>query len=116
MNAQKPRAKIVYDGDCGFCRSSVRRLQKMDWWGKLEYVAGPKDMDEMRLDAADGKTYSGFFAFRQLVLILPVLYVMIPFVYFPGAGFLGPYVYRWIARNRYLFPVFHTCKDGECFR
>ena len=38
-----------------------------------------------------------------------MLYPMIPLVYFPGSGILGPFVYRWVARNRYLFPVFHTC-------
>ena len=112
--ANSPRPKVVYDGTCGFCRSSVRVLQIMDLWDKLEYVPAPKGLSEMRLDFPDGKTYGGFFAFRRLVWILPMLYPMILFIYFPGAGIIGPLVYRWIARNRYLFPVFHVCKDGTC--
>ena len=87
----------------------------MDLWGKLEYVSGPKGMSEMRLDFSDGRTYGGFFAFRRLVWMLTMLYPMIAVVYFPGSGFLGPLLYRWIARNRYLFPIHHTCPaDGSC--
>jgi len=116
LNAKSPRAKIIYDGDCGFCRSSIRLLQVMDLWGKLEYITGPKGMAEMKLYDTDDKTYGGFFAFRRLVWLLPMLYPMIPVVYFPGSSILGPLVYRWVAHNRYLFPVFHTCTDGTCHR
>lgn len=114
QNAQSPRAKIIYDGDCGFCRSSIRVLQVMDLWAKLEYVPGLKGLSEMRLELPEGKSYGGFFAFRQLVWLLPMLYPIIPLVYFPGAGILGPIVYRWVARNRYLFPVSHSCASGKC--
>jgi len=114
INAQSPRPKIIYDADCGFCLSSIRVIQVMDLWGKLEYVPGPKGMNEMRLEFFSGKAYGGFFAFRRLAWMLPMLYVLIPVIYFPGAGVLGPLVYRWIARNRYLFPVFHTCAKQGC--
>jgi len=113
-NAQSLRARIIYDGECGFCRLSVRLLQVMDLWDKLEYLPGPKGMSEMRLELQDGKIYSGFFAFRYISRMLPMLYPMLPLVYFPGAGLLGPYIYRWIARNRYLFPIRHICSAGEC--
>jgi len=114
VNAKGPRAKIIYDAECGFCRSSIRLLQVMDLWGKLEYIAGPKGMAEMKLYTGDDKIYGGFFAFRRLVWILPMLYPFILIAYFPGAGIMGPLAYRWIARNRYLFPVFHTCTKGQC--
>jgi len=116
INAQSPRGKIIYDGDCGFCRSSVRALQVMDLWGKLEYVPGPKGLSEMRLEFPDGKTYGGFFAFRRLVWMLPMLYPLVIVAYFPGAGCLGPLAYRWIARNRSVFPVHHSCSGGSCPR
>ena len=116
INAQSPRAKVIYDGECGFCRSSVRSLQVMDLWGKLDYITGPKGMSEMKLYSSDDKIYGGFFAFRKLVWKLPMLYPMIPVVYFPGSGIVGPFIYRWIARNRYLFPIHHTCSGGSCHR
>jgi predicted DCC family thiol-disulfide oxidoreductase YuxK len=114
INAQSPRSKIIYDGECGFCLSSVRLLQVMDLWGKLEYIPGPQGMSEMLLELPKGKTYGGFFAFRRISWLLPMLYPAIPLAYFPGAGIIGPLVYQWVARNRYLFPVFHTCKSGQC--
>ena len=114
INAHSPRGRIIYDGECGFCRFSVRLLQIMDLWDKLEYVPGPKGMSEMRLEFSDGKSYGGFFAFRCLARMLPMLYPMLPIVYLPGSGVVGPFVYRWIARNRYLFPVFHVCTKEQC--
>jgi len=114
INADSPRSKIIFDGKCGFCRSSISVLKVMDLWGKLEYIAGPQGLTEMVLELPDGKTYGGFFAFRHLCWAYPMLYPLIPFVYFPGAGILGPWIYRWIARNRYFFPVFHSCTDGKC--
>ena len=63
INAQSPRAKIIYDGECGFCRSSVRVLQVMDLWGKLEYAPGPKGMSEMRLDIPGRQDLWRFFCF-----------------------------------------------------
>ncbi|MDE2027062.1 MAG: DUF393 domain-containing protein [Candidatus Omnitrophica bacterium] len=114
LNALAPRAKVIYDAGCGFCRSSIRAIQVMDLWGKLEYIPGPGDLKETRLELPGGRTYGGFFAFRHLSWNCPMLYPLIPVIYFPGAGIIGPLVYRWVARNRYLFPVFHTCADGRC--
>ena len=114
INALCPKGRIIYDGDCGFCRSSIKVLQVMDLWGSLAYVPGLKGMSEMRLDSPGGESSGGFFAVRKLSWMMPMLYPLIPLLYFPGAGFLGPLLYRWVARNRYLFPAFHSCKDGRC--
>jgi predicted DCC family thiol-disulfide oxidoreductase YuxK len=114
VNAQSPRARVIYDAHCGFCRSSVLMLKIMDLWGKLEYIPGPKDLPEMRLYTTDDKTYGGFFAFRKIAWMLPMLYPMVPLAYFPGMGLIGPAAYQWVARHRYLFPVFHQCKNTRC--
>ena len=86
----------------------------MDLYGCIECAAGPKLMSEMRLETPDGKIYGGFFAFRKLVWLVPMLYVMIPLVYFPGSGLVGPWVYRWVASHRYIFPVFNPYLKGQC--
>jgi hypothetical protein len=86
----------------------------MDLWGKLEYIPGPKGMSEMKLYASNDRVYGGFFAFRKLAWMLPMLYPMLLIVYFPGSGIAGPLAYRWIARNRYLFPVRHSCSAESC--
>ena len=102
VNAKGLRPQLLYDGECCFCHASVRLLQVMDLWSAIECAPGHKGMSEMTLEFSDGQRYGGFFAFRQLVWMLPMLYVMIPIVYFPGAGIVGPSVYRWVARHRHL--------------
>jgi len=71
---------------------------------------------QLHLIEPTGKIYGGFFIFRRLCLKLPMLYPLIPVFYFPGSGWVGPWIYRWIAKNRYLFHFNRTCKDNACFR
>lgn len=108
---------VVFDGKCGFCQSSVAWLQRFDRNGThLTYVpyqdeallqreapeADPRRADtEMLLRAPDGSVHGGFFAVRQLCRVLPLLWWALPFVYFPVLStWMGPPIYRLIARNR----------------
>ncbi len=116
VNAASPRPQVIYDGSCGFCLASVKALQVMDLFGKLVYVPGPEHLGQMQLICPDGKTFGGFFAFRRLCLMLPMLYPMVLVMYFPGAGVVGPLVYRFIAGHRYLFHVNPACKSNSCSR
>jgi predicted DCC family thiol-disulfide oxidoreductase YuxK len=131
INAASPRVKVVFDGDCGFCRRSIEYLKVMDLLGKCEYIAfqsvgdlrvlhsdltPEKVKSELYLITSDGRLYGGYFAFRQLGWIMPMLYPALAVMYFPGAGIVGSRVYRFIAQNRYLFHVNQTCKDHHCFR
>ena len=128
-----PKTKVVYDGDCGFCLASVNALRVMDLFGKLEYM-GEKALSQMYVIDAGGfgatfsrfgnvqngegapKTsagvslYAGFYAFRRLCWILPMMVPFVVLFYFPGAGLVGPWVYRWVARNRFLFHGNSHCK------
>jgi len=97
---QRAKPKLIYDNDCSFCRDSVRAIKVIDLWNKLDYVPGPGDLSEMKLEFPNGKSYGGFFAFRQLIWLLPVLYPMLIIFYFPGSSILGPKVYRWVAGRR----------------
>jgi len=130
-NAHAPRARIVYDGHCGFCRESLRKLHVTDLFGTLEDVdfqAHPdlasvhpsltreKAKSRMYLIEPDGKLYGGFFAFRRLCLTLPMLYPMLFVMYFPGAGVIGPLVYKFVAEHRYLFHTNKTCRANACYR
>ncbi len=60
--------------------------------------------------------YAGFYAFRRLCWVLPMMFPLIFLFYFPGAGLVGPWVYRWVAQNRYLFHANRTCSTGHCYR
>jgi predicted DCC family thiol-disulfide oxidoreductase YuxK len=121
------RSLVLYDGNCPFCRMSVRWLKAFDWLGAIEFRSfrdadavppldpplDPARMDaEMHAVAPGGRlVFHGFWAFRHLAWKMPALVVLAPFLYIPGVGWLGQRVYLWIARNRYgLLP----CKDGVC--
>ena len=72
-------------------------------------------LSQLHLIEPSGKLYGGFYVFRRICFSMPMLYPLIPLVYFPGMGGLGSFVYRWIAKNRYLFHFNHRCRDNACF-
>jgi predicted DCC family thiol-disulfide oxidoreductase YuxK len=130
-NARAPRPKLIYDGKCGFCRESLRKIDVMDLYATLEPVdfqthpdlaslhpslTKEKAKSKVWLIEPDGSLYGGFFAFQRLCLTLPMLYPSALIMYFPGAGVIGPVVYRWIAEHRYLLHTNKKCRESACFR
>ncbi len=131
LNSRSIQNLVVFDGHCGFCRASIEKLLVADLFGCLKPVdfhqAGDlkqlhpeltkeKCMSQFYLIEPDGKLYGGFAAFRRLCSKLPMFYPLILFVYLPGMGVVGPKVYQWVAKNRYLFHSSKVCKDNACFR
>jgi len=127
---QSKRSRLVYDGHCQFCIKSVQRVKVLDMFGTCEYVdlqnSDLKElhpelnkelaMSQLHLVEADGSLFGGFFVFRRICFTMPMMYPMILLFYFPGMGLLGPLVYRWVAKNRYLFHLNPACKNNACFR
>jgi predicted DCC family thiol-disulfide oxidoreductase YuxK len=112
---------VIYDGQCGFCRRSLRFFRAFDLRQALRFydahqpetseqfpVLQGADLDQAMYVVVDGEPiYRGFFAFRRLIWANPTTWGLIPVAYFPGAGFFGPRVYAWVARNRSIFG-FHS--------
>ncbi len=129
---QKGRqAMLLYDGKCQFCLASVRQLAVMDMFGYLrmtdfhevpDFKSLHPDLNkelaagQIHCIEPDGVMYGGFSAFRRLCFNLPMLYPMLMVVYFPGMGILGPVLYRWVAKNRYVFHFNKVCRTNACFR
>ncbi len=130
-NQSTRRSQIIYDGNCGFCRHSLNQLKIMDIFD----VFNPVDFhdlgdparihpqlskkavaSQLYLIGPGGKLYGGFEAFRRMCFSLPMCYPLIPVLYFPGMGVIGPWAYRWVAQNRYLFHSSATCQNNACFR
>lgn len=127
ISAVKPKAIVLYDGDCGFCKKGVANLKLLDWFGALSYH-NARDWDgippnsanldrdhllvEMHVLTPDRtKAHAGFYAFRWIAGRLPTLWPLWPFLYIPGVPSIGRKFYRWIAKNRFkLVP----CGNGEC--
>jgi predicted DCC family thiol-disulfide oxidoreductase YuxK len=127
MKATLPKHAVIFDGDCAFCRHSVKWLRRLDWRHALSYsnfrdagdpvvqaVPTTKDRlnEEMHLwPASRDRLYHGFGAFRFMAWRLPLLWLIAPFLYIPGVPWLGQKLYLWIAKHRYkLVP----CQDGVC--
>lgn len=122
-----PKTRVLYDGDCAFCRKSVELLKKLDWLARLEYVnvrdetqtflkeppvAGAPLLEQMHVLTGDGrKLHGGYRAVRSLAWRLPAAWLVAPFLYLPGMTYLGQRVYLWIARNRFKIV---PCEHGVC--
>src|SRR3989344_1322390 len=90
-NGVSPKIKVVYDGDCGFCMHSVNALRVMDLFGKLDHVnfrtadlaalhpslTYEKAESQLYIIEPDGHLYGGFFAFRRLCWVLPMMFPLI---------------------------------------
>jgi len=116
FNSSSQRSVILFDGSCGFCKWSVQIVQKMDLFGVIEYKnfyeyidrneplpAGlTKDdvLKRMYLVESDGDKYGGYVAFRRICWYMPMMFPLIPIIFFPGMGILGPILYDFVAKNR----------------
>lgn len=125
------RSRIIYDGNCGFCRHSLHQLKIMDLFDVFESVdfhalADPTVLhpqltratvsSQLHLLEPDGTLYGGFAALRRMSFSLPMLYPLIPLLYFPGMEIVGPWIYRLVAKNRYVFHANAVCRNNACFR
>lgn len=73
-------------------------------------------VSQLHIITGEGRLYGGFFAFRRLAWVMPMLYVLLPLMYLPLAGWIGPAVYKIIAQNRYLLHFNKTCDNNQCYR
>ncbi len=126
------RSVVLFDGLCVLCRGSVRAIRRLDWRGRLEYVDvqdwarvtgrfpaidRAEALGEIHVVRPDGVILKGYGGMRHIAGRLPLLSLFAPLLYLPGIAWLGPRVYRFVARRRYqinrLFgnPI---CEDGSC--
>ena len=138
----RERWLVVYDGDCGFCTRAKEWFERFDLEGLFEWrpyqsgagrVHGISDAaaaDRLYL-VAGSKIYSGFRAFRAMLLFNPVTYFAIAVLiaaprgdaalyrrivvsgllafFLPPFAPVGEWVYRLIARNRYRLSPNSAC-------
>lgn len=123
------RAVLLYDGRCGFCLESIKRLRVLDlfgWVDPLDFHSQPdlsklspaltpqRCRSEMVLLEPNGRLSGGFEAFRRMSPHLPMVWPLVPFLYVPGMRWLGTRIYRWVATHRYLLHHNPTCAANQC--
>jgi predicted DCC family thiol-disulfide oxidoreductase YuxK len=132
-NARTERAKLLYDGHCGFCLDAVAKLKVMDYFRWLEPVdfrpLSEEDLrtrhpeltlvrcqSELVLVEAGRKLSGGFNALRRMSQHLPMLIPLLPALYLPGAGWIGRPLYRFVAQRRFLLHRSRRCQENHCHR
>jgi len=110
--------RLVYDGQCDFCKSSLLVVRYLDVFRVITFV-NSHDPDALAAtgvnfadaeEAAyavrpDGRQFAGFDAFRQVAWNLPLTAFFAPLLYVPGIPQLGRRAYTWIKDNRSRLPV-----------
>ena len=123
-----PKLDIYFDGGCAFCRWWRARLEPWDRNSRLQFVdfndpnaasAAPFSLNElaqeMHLRAPDGAWSAGFPAWVRILHELPRLAWLGWFLAKPPLRWIGPGLYRWIARHRTLLPgAPPPCNAGAC--
>lgn len=120
-----PARILTFDGHCRLCRKGTAILHRLDIFGRIELVDFTDEKNIPRLknyDLARAQTEmlfetesgwkGGFHAFRKMALSLPLLWLLVPFLYLPGITPIGEAVYRLVAKNRYL--LLGRCDDSYC--
>jgi predicted DCC family thiol-disulfide oxidoreductase YuxK len=119
---------LVFDGKCHFCRGQVERFARWDWWARLAFMSlhdaevyerfPELDQDElmqhMVLVDRRGRHHIGAGAMRYLSRHLPPLWLLAPLLHLPGSLPLWQWLYRQVARRRYLFGGRQECTDESC--
>ena len=120
--AKRPLAltplRLVYDGECDFCRSSLLVVRFLDVFRQITFVdshdraalasTGVSFEDAEQAAYAvrpDGRQFAGFDAFRQVAWQMPATVLLAPLLYVPPVPQLGRRAYAWIKDNRGRLPV-----------
>lgn len=101
-------AVMLYDGDCGLCEWTARRLARRGvtwrpWQGEPTLPAGitTKQLDQgVLLLLPDGRRRQGFLALRALAWRVPWLLPLAALALLPGVSHLGRAAYRLVATRR----------------
>ena len=118
---------LIYDGNCGFCVKVLRLFEMADVRHRLVFHDAQQraatlarfpqlhdaDLDDAMYAIHRGIVARGFFAFRQLIWQSPITWLLIPAFYAPGASWVGPRLYRWVASKRTAMGCGDFCSTSQ---
>ncbi len=123
-----PKSVLVYDGECGFCRRQIERIQRRDQQQGFEYLPRqtPGITDRfpalaegdfntgMRLIFPDGRIRVGADALYEVARRLRGWRWLAWLYRVPGLHRLARALYAWVAAHRYALG--RRCHNGHCPR
>lgn len=109
------RWTVLYDGDCSFCRRTVRRLQRLDRDDRLalvpyqdrevaesfDWLSSDALAEALHVVSPAGEVWTGARAVERLVPLLRGGRVAALMFRLPLVRAIADRVYRWVARNRH---------------
>lgn len=129
----------IFDGRCVICNTTRRLVQLLDWFKRVEFLDLHQRsevtqrypwldqevaMGQIHVVADEGKVYEGFAGTRRMLRDLPLGLPLWAVLHLPIIGnWLGPQLYKFIARNRYTINRLlgvnleqepDDCVDGVC--
>jgi predicted DCC family thiol-disulfide oxidoreductase YuxK len=114
-----PRPVLVFDGDCGFCTTTARLLQRLVERGGRDFAVAPwqeLDLEALGLTAQscltaaqwvshDGTVRAGHLSIAAALRAgRPVWRPVGVVLTLPGISALAAWAYRWVADHRYALP------------
>jgi len=114
-----PRPVLVFDGDCGFCTTTARLLQRLVERGGRDFAVAPwqeLDLDALGLTTRscrtaaqwvgrDGTVRAGHLSIAAALRAgRPVWRPVGVVLTLPGISALAARVYQWVADHRYALP------------
>lgn len=113
---------VIYDGDCGFCQSTVNVIKKIDWLQKLQFIPFQnektfknfkeltsemcqKEIFLVKQDGENKKYFPGYDAFKRMTLLIPIAFLASWFFYLPGIVQAGRFIYKIVAKNRHKIKI-----------
>lgn len=119
---------VIFDGECNFCRSQVKKLRWLDRIGpRLSFISlhDPRVseryadltyeqlMEQMYVVDAQDRRHGGADAVKYLSRRLPLLWVAAPILHLPGTASLWRWMYRQVAKRRYKLAG-KSCDGDTC--
>ena len=119
---------VIYDGECNFCKSQVRRLRWFDRFGpRLSFISlhDPRVgerypdlshdqlMEQMYVVDPKDRRHGGADAVRYLSRRLPLLWIAAPILHLPGSAGLWRWLYKQVAKRRYKLAG-KSCDGDAC--
>jgi len=121
--SQTNKIEVYTDGHCNLCRWMRAHVEPLDRNHRIEWLdyndpehTREEMADEMHTRAAGGRWTKGYFAWIEVIRVLPRWKWLAPIMSLWPFTKLGPIFYGWLAARRYtLFGVPPPCDaSGVC--
>ncbi len=108
---------VLFDGACGLCQPTVAVLRRLDLRRRVEFLDVHSDwpaisrrfpdlsreacLTDMHGVEGGGRVHAGFDTYRALARVLPLGWLLRPFLHLPPVAWAGRRIYRQIADSRH---------------